>query len=160
MMDKLFSGHALLTHYTLAGLGLVIGTVALTLYAAGYFNPPVETGPSPLAGRDFTIAPFDIHDAAGVCQQEALEKLGPSLVRATPDWHSSRLESSRDIYFIALNADVGDIYRHEAAFVYCYVDPDDYVVTYFKAYDSEERSLLSKFSFGDILKALDTTMNK
>jgi len=104
--------------------------------------------------RNYGQTPFDIYDASLACGDEAKQKLGPSLVRLRADWHSTRLETERQIYFVAMQGDVGTLEEYDEVYIYCYIDPQDYEVTYFKAYDSKQKPLLSKFSFEDLIGSM------
>jgi len=54
-----------------------------------------------------------------------------------------------------MQGDVGTLQDYDEVYIYCYIDPKDYEVTYFKAYDSKQQPLLSKFSFEDLLDSMN-----
>ena len=134
--------------YGALGVVAVVLSCLITLYVASS-TAAIERQVD--SGRDYAQIPFDTYDATNVCRDEAVNQLGSSLVRILPDWHSTRFEPSRQTYLVVLRADVGTLQNHEDAHVYCYIDPRDYAVRYFNAYDSKQKPLLTGFSFGDII---------
>ncbi|MBU3071203.1 hypothetical protein KOI40_15370 [Aestuariicella sp. G3-2] len=88
--------------------------------------------------------PFDQQDAVRLCEEKAESKFGERLVRTDTDWRSTRFEAKKQTYLVLLNGTIGDYQQNEQAKLYCYVDPDDKVVTYFRAYDLNGKSLLSR----------------
>ncbi len=159
-MDKRFATPLPLVNYCLMALTVVACSILLALYFSGYFDTfknerSVNGYTLAFTERDFTKAPFDSYDASRACQDEAKKKLGESLLRTSTDWHSTRYEPDKASFLVTLKGDVGDLYVYEEAYIYCYVDPEKFLVTYFKAYDSDMRSILDKFNFGDIVNALE-----
>jgi len=122
---------------------LVIPTVIATLY---YSNPGLQLFFGKMDGdkaRDYQKIPFNSLDAALSCEKETLEKFSSDFLRSTVDWHSTRFQESRNVFIVVLDAHIGTRKNFEAAKVYCYVNPRSYRVSYFKAYDSNNKALLS-----------------
>lgn len=146
--------------YGTIAITIVLFSSLLTLYFSGQFTGTTAPKDTLFSNRDYGEIPFDTYDALIACREKAREEFGSSLVRTHADWHSSRFEPDRQSYLVALYADVGALDIFEEAYIYCYVDPKDYVVTYFKAYDSRQRPMLSRFSFGDLISAFSSDPNK
>ena len=85
------------------------------------------------ADRDFSLTPFAMNDAVDACGFEAREKHGDSLLRAIHDSHSSRFDLIRQIYLVVMRGDVGETNHFDEMMIYCYVDPRQHVVTYYKS---------------------------
>ncbi|NIB44176.1 hypothetical protein HBA55_31545 [Pseudomaricurvus alkylphenolicus] len=137
--------------YSAMGVVAIITSCLLTVYVVNSRAEAAEINGQANNGRDYNQIPFDTYDATNVCREEATDQLGASLVRILPDWHSTRFEADRQTYLVVLKADVGTLQNFEDAYVYCYIDPSDYAIKYFNAYDSKQKPLLSGFSFGDII---------
>ena len=99
------------------------------------------------ADRNFNEAPFNAQDAGLACTQESNQRFGATLVRSRVDWRSTRFDEGRELWLVVLNGDVGDLYQYDEATIYCYINPKTYVVSYFKAYDSESQPLLERVGF-------------
>ncbi|NIB42937.1 hypothetical protein HBA55_25240 [Pseudomaricurvus alkylphenolicus] len=138
---------------TLAVLLIAVVNSLLTLAWLQRIAPPEQPVLSAQTSKA-DRAPLDSYQATSSCKQTARSKIGDTLLRTSTDWHSTRFEADRRFYLVALKADVGDLDVFEEAYIYCYIDPRDYAVTYFKAYDSKHKPLLSGFSFGDLIGAL------
>lgn len=122
---------------------LVIPTVLATLY---YSNPERQLLSGLLgddAERDYKKVPFNSLDAALNCEEETLEKFSGDFLRSTVDWHSTRFQKSRNVFIVVLDAHIGSRRHFEPVKIYCYVNPRSYRVSYFKAYDSNNRPMLS-----------------
>ncbi len=94
--------------------------------------------------RDFRRIPFDEYDATQVCQHKAKRQFGDALLRSHVDDHSTRFEPQRDIFVVSLIGNVGTPQQFEDVFIYCYVDPHEYAVTYYDTVYAEQRSLMSR----------------
>ena len=153
MVKELFAEYGCSLRYAILSVLVVIFTCMLTFYVSGqYINTPGQVKTSSL-NRDYSEIPFHTYDATIACQDETRQQLGQSVVRTHTDWRSTRFEDDRQTYLVTLLVDVGSLDVFEEAHIYCYIDPKDYVVNYFQAYDSKQRPLLSKFSFGDLVSA-------
>lgn len=91
-----------------------------------------------------------LSDAVKRCELEAQVKFGDQLLRTFPDWHSSRFEPKRSIYLVMLSADVGRLDLFQTANVYCYVDPVDRDVDYYRVAGLKSRSIFSLKKLKDI----------
>ena len=87
--------------------------------------------------------PFGDLDAAKSCEIEAAEKFEGRLLHSSIDWHSTRFQESRNVYVVMLNGTVGTFGNSDSVNIYCYVSPKTERVSYFKAYDSNSRPMLS-----------------
>jgi hypothetical protein len=96
------------------------------------------------ADRDFRSSPFEINDAVTVCDFEAKERYGTDLVRATYDAHSTRWDEKRKVYLIVMRGDVGDTTDYDEVMIYCYVDPRQQLVTYYKSSYLDPKALFGK----------------
>lgn len=143
MPDKIPNKSALQVtlQYTLAIFIIAILTSLLTLLGVNVFTWLSADEPD---APYYHKIPFDQQDAVRLCEEKALSKFGERLVRTDTDWRSTRFESKKDTYLVLLNGTIGDYQQNEQAKLYCYVDPDDKVVTYFKAYDLNGKSMLSR----------------
>ncbi len=137
--------------YVSLAAAMVISASALTVYFSTYYQPkakPVDR----FAGRNFTYIPFDLNDAIDVCEDKSKLNLGNELVRTQTDWHSSRFEERRQEYLVTLFAHVGTLQVYKNAYIYCHVDPADYVVTYFRVVGLKKQSVFTKDTFKEIFK--------
>ncbi len=134
--------------------GIVITSSLLTIHFANSSdNLSFELFGTP---RDFSKIPFDSLDATRGCEQEARDKFTGEYLRSTVDWHSTRFQENRDTFIVVLNADIGTLENFEEAKVYCYVNPRTYMVSYFKAYDGNDKPMLSNgISFKEMMSAFN-----
>jgi len=133
---------------------IVITSSLLTIHFANSSDrlPFEHTG----TARDFAKIPFDSLDATRGCEKETRAKFAGDYLRSTVDWHSTRFQESRAVYIVVLDADIGTREKFEEAKVYCYVNPDTYKVSYFKAYDDDQKPMLSTgISFKDMMKSFN-----
>ncbi len=139
-------------------LGVVIPSCLITLHyvKASGKNPLEFEGHK----RNFQEIPFDSLDASRECEKEARDKFGEEYLRSTVDWHSTRFQETRNMYIVVLEADIGIRESFEQAKVYCYINPKSYVVSYFKAYDSEDKPMLSSgVSFEEMMDSFQQSQN-
>ncbi len=131
---------------------LVVPSSLLTIY---------HTDPSRLAflsseQQDDLLhdVPFGVLDAAAECELETQDRLSDVLVRSRVDWHSTRFQPDRNVFVVALQADIGSLHNFEQANVYCYINPRTQQVSYFNAYDEDGKSYMSRaISFESVMKA-------
>jgi len=126
-----------------SAIALVIPTVIATLY---FSNAELQLFSGIMPGdnvRDYRKVPFNSLDAVFNCEEETADKFSKDFLRSTVDWHSTRFQESRKVFIVVLDAHIGTRKHFEAAKVYCYINPKSYRVTYFKAYDSENKAMLS-----------------
>ncbi len=128
-----------------------IGATALTLYLS--MPRSLKTKTPLITPRNFALAPFNLNDAIGICKHKSANKIGDQLLRTYPDWHSSRYENKRAEYLVALHADVGTLHIYDKAYIYCYVDPTDYVVTYFKVLGLKNKPAFSNKTLHELWDA-------
>lgn len=152
-MTKQRAGYWRSLAYLLCFAAATLSATALTLYFADFFRQQNNDPKNLIKPRDFALAPFDLTDAIGVCEKKSRNKIGEQLVRTHPDWHSSRYEAKRREYLVTMQADVGTIYVYDKAYIYCHVDPADYVVTYFKVLGLKQKSVFSNKSLKELFKA-------
>jgi len=126
-----------------SAIALVIPTIIVTLY---FSNAELQLFSGIMPGenvRDYQKVPFNSLDAVDNCEEETAEKFSKDFLRSTVDWHSTRFQESRKVFIVVLDAHIGSRKNFEAAKVYCYINPISYRVTYFKAYDSNNKAMLS-----------------
>ena len=139
-----------------AVLGVVIPSCLVTLHY-------VKASGQSLLGfagekRNFQEIPFDSLDASISCEDEAKNKFGDEFLRSTVDWHSTRFQETRNMYIVVLDADIWIRESFEQAKIYCYINPRSYMVSYFKAYDSEDNPMLSSgVSFEEMMDSFKQT---
>ena len=136
-----FSTHLL----TLVATGAVITLSAVVgIHQYQWASDKESAHETLFGGRDFRQIPFDEYDATQVCEHKAKRQLGEALLRSHVDDHSTRFEPDRDIFVISLVGHVGIPEQFEDVYIYCYVDPRKYAVTYYDTVYAERRSLMSK----------------
>lgn len=143
VMSSVASFQALAIRYTLSALAIVSGSVILTLYASGQFGLAKSGSPATEIERDYKLNPFELTDAVQSCQKKTRVQFEARLLRTNPDWHSSRYDPTRKIFLVALHADVGSLQLYETAYIYCYVNPDDYRISYYRVEGLKSRSFFS-----------------
>ncbi len=123
---------------------IILVPVLIALYL--YFNNRIITNgdPSLFPGRDFQRIPFDILDASTVCRAESKAQFGPALLRTQVDDHSTRFQADRGIFIVIMRGYIAAEKGYEEAAIYCYVNPDDHMITYYQAVFSEQQPLLSR----------------
>jgi hypothetical protein len=131
---------------------LIVPTSLLTVY---HTDPTrlsfLSTDPQADLRHD---VPFDILDAVEECKLETQDRLSDVLVRSRVNWHSTRFQPDRNVFVVALQADIGSLRSFEQANVYCYINPRSQKVSYFNAYDAEGKSYMSRaISFESVMKA-------
>lgn len=159
-MVKLSVGNSQAQRYGALAIAIVLVSSMLTLYASGKFIVTTAWQNARFSNRDYVEIPFDTYDAMIACREEAREQLGSSLLRSSPDWRSTRFEPDRQTYLTVLQADVRNLNIFEEAYVYCYIDPNDYVATYIRAYDSKQRPLISGSGFVNFIRSFGPNPHK
>ncbi|WP_439135663.1 hypothetical protein [Pseudomaricurvus sp.] len=127
--------------YALGLLVVAILSSALTILGVNTYS---WLSPDKSSAPYLHDIPFDRLDAVHLCEDKAKVRFGDKLVRTDTDWRSTRFQADKHVYLVILNGSIGNYEQHEKAKIYCYVDPDDQYVSYFKAYDLEGRSMLSR----------------
>lgn len=127
--------------WCLGGAVVVIPTSLLTVYYAG--GQEINVFQSSSEKKLVDRVPFGNLDAARSCEIEAAEKFEGRLLHSSIDWHSTRFQESRNVFVVMLNGTVGTYGDSELVNIYCYVSPKTERVSYFKAYDSSSRPMLS-----------------
>ena len=94
--------------------------------------------------RDFTQIPFDEIDAFVACKAKTLTKFQNRLVRLTIDGHSTHFDDGAGLFKMFLFADVGDLRDYEEMRVYCFIDPSEYVISHYRTYSTQQKSLIDK----------------
>lgn len=135
---------------SLITLSLVTVTSVMTIYLSGHskavFDPPPSE--SQTVQNTYTDTRYTELDAITDCHKKAVDKFEGELLRSTVDDHSTRYDPDREKFIIVLYGAIGTPQKNEAARIYCYVEPDSQKVTYFSAYDANNKSLLSGSGFG------------
>lgn len=126
-----------------AAMGLSVTASLITVMVAGQGS--MLLGASS-ADRTEPVV-YDELDAIQSCRKHSQEKFENTIVRSYVDDHSTRFEEDRGVYLVVLNSHIGTARKYDEATVYCYVRPTTNRVTYFRAYDSEKRSLQSGMGF-------------
>lgn len=135
---------------SLITISLVAVTSVMTIYLSGHSKTVFD----PLLSESETLQNVSAHilytelDAITDCHKKALEKFEGELLRSTVDDHSTRYDSGREKFIVVLHGAIGKPQKNEAARIYCYVEPNSQKVTYFSAYDANNKSLLSGSGFG------------
>ena len=119
-------------------IGLPITVIALfALFYSGALSRFMASGVGE-GGRNYQQIPFDELDAVSKCKSRTRNELGAGLrLLHDNDW-STRWEEKRQLYLVALDAEMTLEHGANTLNVYCYVDPSTYVVTYFKIVDPNE----------------------
>lgn len=141
----ILSGKILL-QWLAAGLSLSSIASLLTIVASGHgsFLLPASATEEIV---DKPVPSYDVLDAIAACRDHSDNKFDNTLLRSYVDDHSTRFETDRGVYLVVLTAHIGDKRTYDEATVYCYVRPATNKVTYFRAYDSEKKSLQSGMGF-------------
>ncbi len=127
--------------WCLGGSAIVVPTSLMTAYYAGGQDYNFNLSDSPV--KPVELVRFDSLDAARVCEIEAKEKFEGRLLHSSVNWHSTRFQESRNVYVVMLDGNVGEYTQQESVNIYCYVNPKSEQVSYFKAYDSDNKPMLS-----------------
>lgn len=88
---------------------------------------------------------FDPNLAIEVCSERAKQEFGKELVRTFDVQHSTRFDETQKIYLVTLEAHVGNAQLYDTAVVICRVNPQDYILKYYKATFESKRQKLRKF---------------
>lgn len=132
----------------LLGSSIVISSSLATVYLSGgnrlNFSDAANRAP---------VAALNSLDAVNYCQAEAEEKFEGQLLYSNADWHSTRFEPTRNEFMVLLNGAVGTHSHNEKVNIYCYVSPADREVSYFRAYDSNNQSMLTSGINLEVLKS-------
>ncbi len=124
---------------------LVVATCAATIYFVYKHDPSKFNEKIYSYQRDYEENPFGINDAIAACRAEASLKLGSELKNTVVDDLSTRFDTARGIFFVALNAGSVTAHKNDQQQIYCHVDPKDYLVSYFKTHGAKRRQF--KLSF-------------
>ena len=140
---------ARLTLATHRGALLVIAMVTCLLLmahlAAQLTSRSNEFRPIPLnAMRDYSLAPFDIVDAAMHCKKQTQAKFGETLTRSYVDDHSTRWDNDAALFKVFMMAHVGTLTNYSETAIHCFVDPHKQMLTHYRAINLKETSLISK----------------
>ncbi len=127
--------------WCLGGSAVAVPTSLLTVYYAG--GQEFDFGSATESSKLIDPVPFAGLDAAEVCRIEAHEKFDGQLLNTSVNWHSTRFQKSRNVFVVMLDGSVGTYTQQESVNIYCYVSPKTQAVSYFKAYDSSNRPMLS-----------------
>ncbi len=98
-----------------------------------------------LSDRDYRLNPFGVNDAIDICRVEATAKIGSKLKHTVVDDHSTRLDTTRGIYLVVLNATTRTSNKGDQSKIYCHVGQQDYLVSYFKTHDTKRRQFSISF---------------
>lgn len=141
-MSTIFAGKMAL-QWLVAGASLTSVASVLTIVAAGHGN---------LLGLNSEVElhqnyAYDEMDAIEACRVHSQEKFDNKLLHAYVDTHSTRFEEAEGVYLVVLNGHIGTRKEYDEATIYCNIRPQSNNVTYFRAYDSDNRSLQSGMGF-------------
>lgn len=129
--------------WCLGAVAIVVPTSLLTMHYAGAGKLSLFQSPQPKSSSVSAEPAFDSLQAVQACEKKSAAKFDGELLGSSVDWRSTRFQPSRNVFIVILKGNVGTYDDFEEANIYCYVNPKSEKVTYFKAYDSENKPMLS-----------------
>lgn len=125
------------------GLSAASGAVAGIWWYGSHYDPEIP-GKYQDSGRNYAMLPFDMTDAQNICQAKTKTRYGEILVRTQVDYHSTRYEEKSGLYKIFMSAHLGDNKIYDEATVYCFVNPDEYMIEHFRVVQTDQKSLMAR----------------
>lgn len=118
-----------------AAAGIILISVALTLWLSGVFRPDSESNPG---YQNITFT-----DATIACENKARAAHGATLQQLVMDGHSSRFDSRRERYKIFFTATMGSLKAENGVaefYINCFVSTYRGRITSFEIYEKKEDS--------------------
>lgn len=120
--------------------------VAIVILATSYLRMQheLQLEQAFLQKMNYDRVNFNQFDAIGICRNKTMTKIGDQLLRLTLDPLSTRYEDDKDVFFIAFRADVGELSAYDEKLVFCHVNPETFLVSYYREQMLHTTNLRSK----------------
>ncbi|WNO11237.1 hypothetical protein [Teredinibacter sp. KSP-S5-2] len=129
------------THLIITGS---IVSVILCLFWASLFLDIEHSGKYYDAQRNYKILPFDLLDATSICEQKTQKRYGDKMISSYIDNHSTYFDRSTYLYKVFMFARVGELRDSEEVVVHCFVNPSEYMVEHYRAFEPKKGSLMNR----------------